>query len=121
MAHGLITNPPKKVRGRPFEKGRSGNPLGRLLLEQPIEEISLQICCWWRGCSYTTQFMIVGGGLWRGSPPMTPPISKLAQRWRCRSPRWTNGWLRSPLNSAWRSLGRAPDVALGLRFPIGRR
>ncbi len=29
MTDGLTMNPPKKVRGRPFEKGRSGNPLGR--------------------------------------------------------------------------------------------
>jgi hypothetical protein len=29
MTEGLTPKPPRKVRGRPFEKGRSGNPLGR--------------------------------------------------------------------------------------------
>ena len=29
MTEGLAPNSPGKVRGRPFEKGRSGNPLGR--------------------------------------------------------------------------------------------
>src|SRR5438105_1440449 len=29
MTDGITPMPPKKVRGRPFEKGRSGNPLGR--------------------------------------------------------------------------------------------
>jgi hypothetical protein len=29
MADGVSPKPPGRVRGRPFEKGRSGNPLGR--------------------------------------------------------------------------------------------
>jgi hypothetical protein len=29
MTDGHAPNPPGKVRGRPFEKGASGNPLGR--------------------------------------------------------------------------------------------
>src|SRR3984893_10673279 len=29
MANGLLQNPPGRARGRPFEKGRSGNPAGR--------------------------------------------------------------------------------------------
>ena len=29
MTDGLSPKPPGRVRGRPFEKGRSGNPLGR--------------------------------------------------------------------------------------------
>jgi hypothetical protein len=29
MTEGLTPRPPGPVRGRPFEKGRSGNPLGR--------------------------------------------------------------------------------------------
>ena len=31
MSDELIPNPPGRVRGRPFEKGRSGNPAGRRL------------------------------------------------------------------------------------------
>jgi len=29
MADGISPKPPERVRGRPFEKGRSGNPAGR--------------------------------------------------------------------------------------------
>ena len=29
MTDGFTPKPPGRVRGRPFEKGRSGNPLGR--------------------------------------------------------------------------------------------
>jgi len=29
MTEELSPRPPRRVRGRPFEKGRSGNPLGR--------------------------------------------------------------------------------------------
>ena len=31
MSDELVPNPPGRVRGRPFEKGRSGNPAGRRL------------------------------------------------------------------------------------------
>jgi hypothetical protein len=34
MTDGLTPKAPGRVRGRPFEQGRSGNPLGRRLLEQ---------------------------------------------------------------------------------------
>ena len=29
MADGALPKPPGRVRGRPFERGRSGNPAGR--------------------------------------------------------------------------------------------
>src|SRR6516225_7111492 len=31
MKNGISPKPPRRVRGRPFEKGRSGNPAGRQL------------------------------------------------------------------------------------------